>query len=292
MPVGYPGAYVTEDPLVALALLAVAPATAWAVTRDGTRLADTLHGTVANDIMRGQGSRDALYGNAGNDLLSGGSAGDQLFGDAGDDELDGGSGNDRLEGGDGNDRLLGVTGNDVLEGGPGNDALDGFDGDDILRGGDGNDFLGESRFGDDRELNGGPGDDVILGNAGAEKVILGGDGNDLPPAAPGTTASTAGRATTCCSPAAANTRACTPSAARATTCSSTPGRGRSMPARRRRPVAGRVQGLAILQGGDGDDQLFVGTGTGSADCGPGNDVIAAANTITEDQASAMLRNCL
>ena len=37
-------------------------------------------------------------------------------------------------------------------------------------------------------------------------------------------------------------------------------------------MAGRGQGLAVLQGGDGDDQLFVGTGTGSADCGPGNDV--------------------
>jgi Ca2+-binding RTX toxin-like protein len=33
-----------------------------------------------------------------------------------------------------------------------------------------------------------------------------------------------------------------------------------------------AKGLAILQGGDGNDQLFVGTGTGSADCGAGNDV--------------------
>ena len=33
-----------------------------------------------------------------------------------------------------------------------------------------------------------------------------------------------------------------------------------------------AKGLAVLQGGDGDDQLFVGTGTGSADCGPGTDV--------------------
>ena len=58
-----------------------------AVTRDGTRLADTLRGTPGNDILRGHGSRDQLFGGAGNDLLSGGSASDQLFGEAGERHL-------------------------------------------------------------------------------------------------------------------------------------------------------------------------------------------------------------
>src|SRR3954463_9614704 len=166
--------------LAALGVILVAlPASAFAVTRDGTRLADTLRGTAGNDVLRGHGSRDRLFGAAGNDLLSGGSASDQLFGEPGDDELDGASGNDRLDGGDGNDRLFGVSGNDVLDGGPGNDLLDGFDGDDIARGGDGNDFVADSRFGDDRLLDGGPGGDVVIGNAGIDAQILGGDGNDL-----------------------------------------------------------------------------------------------------------------
>ena len=33
-----------------------------------------------------------------------------------------------------------------------------------------------------------------------------------------------------------------------------------------------ASGLAVLQGGDGNDQLFVGTGTATADCGPGRDI--------------------
>ena len=37
------------------ALLALAPATAWATTKQGTRLADTLRGTPGNDILRGAG---------------------------------------------------------------------------------------------------------------------------------------------------------------------------------------------------------------------------------------------
>src|SRR6185436_10288215 len=73
-------------------VLAAIPASAVAVTRDGTRLADTLRGTPGNDVLRGHGSRDQLFGGAGNDLLSGGSASDRLFAEAGDDELDGASG--------------------------------------------------------------------------------------------------------------------------------------------------------------------------------------------------------
>src|SRR3954454_17154433 len=160
-------------------VLVALPVSALAVTRDGTNLADTLRGTPANDVLRGHGSRDQLFGAPGNDLLSGGSAADVLLGEDGDDDLDGASGNDRLDGGPGNDRLLGVTGNDVLDGGPGNDFLDGFDGDDIARGGDGNDFVADSRFGDDRLLDGGPGDGVVIGNGGIGAQVLGGDGNDV-----------------------------------------------------------------------------------------------------------------
>src|SRR4051794_41870593 len=90
---------------VALAVLAVVlvalPASAVAVTRDGTRLADTLHGTPANDVLRGHGSRDQLFGAPGNDLRPGGPASARLFGEAGDAALDGAPRNDRLAPGPG-----------------------------------------------------------------------------------------------------------------------------------------------------------------------------------------------
>jgi hypothetical protein len=133
--VGNRGVIARRIALVVAVMFVLSPWDEWAVTRNGTRLSDTVHGTVGDDILRGLGSRDLLYGGAGNDLLSGGTAADRLYGEDGDDELHGGSGNDRLEGGPGNDMLFGETGNDVLQGGPGNDRLDGFDGDDILRGG-------------------------------------------------------------------------------------------------------------------------------------------------------------
>ena len=165
-----------------------------------------------------------------------------------------------------------MTGNDVLDGGPGNDSLDGFDGDDSCGGGDGNVSLGESRFGDDRELNGGPGDDVLMVNAGADKLILGGDGNGPALRRDGQRRPRRRTRTRHSSPARASTRACRRWAATATTRCST--RLGTLDAGPGNDVLWQVgaRGLAILQGGDGDDQLFVGTGTGSADCGPGNDI--------------------
>jgi Ca2+-binding RTX toxin-like protein len=65
----------------------------------GTKLDDTLNGTVQDDI---------LVSASGNDILNGA---------AGSDTLVGGSGNDKLYGGDGVDILVGGTDNDYLEGG-------------------------------------------------------------------------------------------------------------------------------------------------------------------------------
>ena len=161
------------------ALLAGVVSVGTAAERSGDTFANTIEGTPEKDRIRGGGSRDTLRGLGGNDLLSGGTAADQLYGGDGADSLDGGSGNDKLVGEEGNDFLYGFTGNDRLDGGPGNDRMDGFDGDDTLRGGEGNDFLGESRFGDDRLLDGGPGEDVLIGNAGADRQMLGGEGHDL-----------------------------------------------------------------------------------------------------------------
>ncbi|MGK9232471.1 hypothetical protein KXS07_11090 [Inquilinus limosus] len=75
--------------------------------------ADQSIGGDGNDHLIGGAGDDQLRGGTGKDALSGGDGDDQLFGDEGDDVIQGGAGADRLTGGDGNDRLIGGTGDDV-----------------------------------------------------------------------------------------------------------------------------------------------------------------------------------
>ncbi|MBI1244082.1 MAG: tandem-95 repeat protein, partial [Alphaproteobacteria bacterium] len=75
---------------------------------------------------------DNANGSSGNDTFSGGSGNDVLSGGAGNDSISGGAGNDTIFGGSGNDTLRGGTGNDYLDGGTGTDLLDGGDGNDTL----------------------------------------------------------------------------------------------------------------------------------------------------------------
>jgi Ca2+-binding RTX toxin-like protein len=169
---------------------------------------DLEHTTFYGGIYDGN---DILLGGAGDDVLVVVGAlpvgvapdPDYLDGGEGTDYLRGEVGADRLLGGDGDDTLRGdnlpdgwpsifVTidniflhvpgqadfsatgGADFLEGGSGNDLLVGDGGDDILSGGADNDQL----FGDDEA---GylvvPGDDVLDGGAG-DDFLAGGDGND------------------------------------------------------------------------------------------------------------------
>lgn len=91
-------------------------------------LVDDVHFTVnggdGNDRVTGSGASDLLSGGAGRDLLLGGD---------GDDTLQGGDQADTLDGGDGNDQVFG-DGNsgDLLTGGRGFDIIDGGNGQDIL----------------------------------------------------------------------------------------------------------------------------------------------------------------
>jgi len=88
-----------------------------------TEAAQTLTGTIANDLMRGYAGNDTInagdgndmvYGGAGNDTISGGNGNDWLYGGVGDDTINGGAGNDMLLGGAGNDNLTGSTGADTF----------------------------------------------------------------------------------------------------------------------------------------------------------------------------------
>jgi Ca2+-binding RTX toxin-like protein len=196
---------------------------------------DFLFGGSSEDNLLGKGGTDFLFGGPGDDLLTGGDGGDLVFGGSADDHMiwnpgddtdlnEGGSGTDTVEvnGGNGDeqftvtangtrvrfDRLnpapfsidIGTCENLVLnanggndsfsatgnlaalikitvDGGPGNDTLLGSNGADILIGGDGNDFIDGQQGNDVIFL--GAGDDVFQWDPGdGSDVIEGGDGND------------------------------------------------------------------------------------------------------------------
>jgi Ca2+-binding RTX toxin-like protein len=196
---------------------------------------DMLFGQGGNDTLLGKGGADYLFGGAGNDTLTGGDGNDQVYGEAGDDRMiwnpgddsdlfEGGSGTDTAEvnGGNGSevftatangtrvrlDRLdpgpfaldIGTTerlvvnmngGDDTfsatgnlaslisvtVDGGTGNDTILGSNGADLLMGGDGNDFI-DGQQGNDTVLLG-AGEDVFQWDPGdGSDIVEGQDGTD------------------------------------------------------------------------------------------------------------------
>ncbi|MBE9235291.1 choice-of-anchor I family protein, partial [Anabaena aphanizomenioides LEGE 00250] len=140
------------------------------------------------------------YGNDGNDELFAEND-DTLIGGLGNDSLyaEGSSGNNYLEGGEDDDFLVVVEGeNNKLNGGTANDLLfvvegnqnqlNGDDGDDklyviegsfnTLKGGMGNDFLNTSSTAGNNILEGGDGDDTLIGYLASDK-LFGDGGNDF-----------------------------------------------------------------------------------------------------------------
>src|SRR5262245_236882 len=157
----------------------------------GTNAADTLSGTSGNDlILAGNGNdvddgdtgSDVIDGGGGNDTLIGGAGADVLLGGIGHDLLDGGSDSDILLGGDGDDRLAGRGGDDFLDGGNGSDTAD-YALDrlgvtvDLVAGTASGVEAGNDTLMSIENVEGGVGDDVIRGDAGANR-LLGGDGDD------------------------------------------------------------------------------------------------------------------
>ena len=201
----------------------------------GASGADTLEGDSGDDVLLGKGGNDVLRGGSGLDALTGGPGSDQAFGQSGDDRMiwNPGDGSDLNEGGDGIDTVE-VFGGDVseafsaqgvgsrilfnridpapftidiggseklslsarggddsffggtglaalkssIDGGAGNDSLLGTDGADTLSGGDGKDFV-DGNAGLDRALLG-AGDDVFRWDPGdGSDVVEGQAGADL-----------------------------------------------------------------------------------------------------------------
>ncbi len=160
-----------------------------------------------------------LNGGDGNDTLIGGTAADLVDGGNGNDRITGGRGVNTVLGGAGTDRLVeaadanlvltnaslvalqtesiysfeeadltgGASANKLsvggsfigpvtLNGGDGNDTLIGTPLNDVLNGGNGDDSL--NGVGGDNTLDGGAGNDILFGGAGNDS-ILGGAGNDI-----------------------------------------------------------------------------------------------------------------
>lgn len=188
---------------------------------------DLLFGQAGNDTLLGKGGNDSLFGGSGNDTLTGGDGDDQVFGEAGDDRMiwNPGDDTDLFEGGDGTDTaevnggngaevftatangtrvrfdrldpapfsldigtteklvvnmaggddMFSATGNlaaligITVDGGTGNDTILGSNGVDTLFGGDDNDFIDGQQGNDTAFL--GTGDDVFQWDPG--------DGSDI-----------------------------------------------------------------------------------------------------------------
>ena len=136
-------------------------------TLNGTPGDDLLNGGSGDDIFSGFKGDDTLIGGQGDDTMFAGDGDDELFGNQGADNLNGADGSDLIDGGADNDSLNGGSNNDLIFGALGDDTLNGDQEDDLLLGSSGNDTL-----------NGGSGDDVLVGGAGVDTVI-GGNGDDV-----------------------------------------------------------------------------------------------------------------
>ena len=147
-----------------------------------------VNGLDGNDKITVSGNINAeINGGNGNDTLIGGSGNDSLNGGAGDDFLDGGLGADNISGGAGTDtvdyssRTQNVS---VTLDGHNNDGQTG-EGDnvstdiEIVNGGAGNDYLiGNPNDTVGRIFNGNGGNDFIVGGGGGNDQLNGGAGDD------------------------------------------------------------------------------------------------------------------
>lgn len=182
-------------------------------TLTGTERDDFISGLAGDDLIEGEGGDDKLHGDEGDDLVIGGEGNDTirgqegddtLFGNEGDDWLGGDTGRDWVDGGAGDDEVKGGYGSDLVIGGEGEDIVEGGAGDDVVIGGTGPvegldelqtadlhaDLLAAGEWNadnavfniptDDGEadtLDGGDGDDMLIGGAG--DTMTGGEGQDL-----------------------------------------------------------------------------------------------------------------
>jgi Ca2+-binding RTX toxin-like protein len=183
---------------------------------NGALPVSNLFGGTGNDVLTGGSGNDLLFGQAGNDTLLGRGGNDFLFGGTENDTLTGGSGDDQAFGEGGNDRMIWNPGEgtDLNEGGDGTDTVEvnggnGAENFTTTANGDrvrfdrvnpapfsidigtSENLLVKGNGGDDGfsatgnlaalisiVVDGGAGNDTLLGSNGADRLI-GGDGDDF-----------------------------------------------------------------------------------------------------------------
>jgi Ca2+-binding RTX toxin-like protein len=162
------------------------------VTND-TDLDSWMAGGGGQDILTGGGGRDQLYGGVGDDILIGRGGDDRLVGHEGSDQLFGDEGDDFLYGYDTYENMFfkgqplsDQFSKDTLDGGSGDDSMLGaWLGTSVINGGDDDDTIVGGLFGTNF-LSGDAGSDHIYGGAGLN-FINGGTGSDYVEVAGGST---------------------------------------------------------------------------------------------------------
>lgn len=139
--------------------------------------------SVEDPVEDDQGNRIGweyvLDGGPGNDFLIGGPGDDVLRGGPGNDRIEARGGDDSLFGDEGDDELFGEGGRDYVSTGPGGDFVVGGGGEpELIVGGDDNDILVADNGIFGATIEGGPGDDILIGSQGAD-IIRGGVGDDI-----------------------------------------------------------------------------------------------------------------
>lgn len=144
---------------------------------DGTTPVGTTPGTTAgNDTLVTYGKQDTVLGGAGNDSITSKTA-VGVNSDFVPLSTDGYFGKNILDGGDGNDTITAASITDTMIGGAGNDSLNGLF--TSASGGDGNDTINGINNGTSpATLDGGNGNDYLIGGKTGPNFFAGGAGND------------------------------------------------------------------------------------------------------------------
>jgi Ca2+-binding RTX toxin-like protein len=142
----------------------------------GNGRANSLFGSIHDDMLSGRWGSDWFFASEGDDVIKGGPGRDATEpgadeGGDGSDDIVGGSGDDLLRGGDNADRLRGSDGNDRLVGGTGADDLEGGTGDDSLNGSGGNNS-NDGGLGEDACTNPNPSEGAINCEAPLNSLLL------------------------------------------------------------------------------------------------------------------------
>ena len=155
---------------------------------DALNIDARLYACGATLTLLGSDVADTIYGSAQADIIRSGFGNDTLYGMGGNDRLQGGPGDDVLFGGDGNDRFIAepvLDGNDSLDGGAGIDTMDYARRTIGVNVSVGNGQADDGQPGVELDavdisvenVNGGAGDDVVIGSP-ADNLLIGGDGDD------------------------------------------------------------------------------------------------------------------